>query len=194
MGEGVVDQGEGAALVVGVQEPLDEVHADQLAGAVAEPALGRRALVPDDRVGVDHQDDVGRVLDEGAEALLLVPHLGQQPLLLLRLPGEQVILLGELVGQGPVAEVQLPGQHDRAEEGDHRPDPVALERARDDHAEQAEPELGGELVQRLGAVHPPDGVHERHPAPQRERAENHDQAGSVERDRGEAGGERHPPG
>ena len=58
-----------AALLAGLEQPV-EARAEDLLGRVAEHALDRRALVEHGRVGVEHRDQVARVLHERAEARL----------------------------------------------------------------------------------------------------------------------------
>ena len=67
------------ALLVGMQQLLERAAGDLL-DRVAEHALDRRALVEDRVVGVEHRDQVARVLDERREPRLAGPpvHLGRE--------------------------------------------------------------------------------------------------------------------
>ena len=66
--------------VVGVEEVGDRAPLHRL-GLVAEHPRRGGTHEPDAAVGPDHDDDVGRVLHQRAEARLVLPHrrLGEQP-------------------------------------------------------------------------------------------------------------------
>ncbi len=119
--------------VVGLDQRL-EPRTREVARQVPENALHRRRLVADHPGGVDEQDHVRGVLDQGGEARLALPR---------RLPGEQAHVLAD--------RHELPGQDDDGER--HRADHETVEQveaASEDGGDQQAVAQGHREIGRAG--------------------------------------------